>query len=435
MFELKDSFLDMYSFFDIDEEDFTYMKKVEDELKSEYEKYDKIKEFNQLKVLRAMQKARLSDIHFSSTTGYGYNDIGREKVEEIFANVFNAEDALVRPSIANGTHALSICLNALLMPGDTMLAITGKPYDTLDNVIGIVDEEMSLKKYGIKYKQVDLINNGDFDIDKIKEELIADKSIKMAYIQRSKGYSTRRSITVNDIKKIVEEIRLVRQDMTVMVDNCYGEFLDYIEPTDVGVDIMAGSLIKNPGGGLAITGGYIVGKQALVERCAKRLTSNSIGKECGLTFNTNRITLQGLFMAPSVVNGAIKGAVLTAKLFENNGYNVFPKSSDERSDIIQSGVFETEKEVIEFCKAIQRSAPVDSYVTPEPWDMPGYNCKVIMAAGAFVQGSSIELSADSPIREPYTVYFQGGLTYEHSKIGAMMAYKAIKKIQGDIYGY
>jgi hypothetical protein len=435
MFELKDSFLDMYSFFDIDEEDFTYMKKVEDELKSEYEKYDKIKEFNQLKVLRAMQKARLSDIHFSSTTGYGYNDIGREKVEEIFANVFNAEDALVRPSIANGTHALSICLNALLMPGDTMLAITGKPYDTLDNVIGIVDEEMSLKKYGIKYKQVDLINNGDFDIDKIKEELIADKSIKMAYIQRSKGYSTRRSITVNDIKKIVEEIRLVRQDITVMVDNCYGEFLDYIEPTDVGVDIMAGSLIKNPGGGLAITGGYIVGKQALVERCAKRLTSNSIGKECGLTFNTNRITLQGLFMAPSVVNGAIKGAVLTAKLFENNGYNVFPKSSDERSDIIQSVVFETEKEVIEFCKAIQRSAPVDSYVTPEPWDMPGYNCKVIMAAGAFVQGSSIELSADSPIREPYTVYFQGGLTYEHSKIGAMMAYKAIKKIQGDIYGY
>ena len=435
MFELKDAFLDMYSFFDIDEEDFTYMKKVEDELKSEYEKYDKIKEFNQLKVLRAMQKARLSDIHFSSTTGYGYNDIGREKVEEIFANVFNAEDALVRPSIANGTHALSICLNALLMPGDTMLAITGKPYDTLDNVIGIVDEEMSLKEYGIKYKQVDLINNGDFDIDKIKEELVADKSIKMAYIQRSKGYSTRKSITVNDIKKIVEEIRLVRQDTTIMVDNCYGEFLDYLEPTDVGVDIMAGSLIKNPGGGLAITGGYIVGRQPLVERCAKRLTSNSIGKECGLTFNTNRITLQGLFMAPGVVNGAIKGAVLTAKLFENDGYNVFPKSSDERSDIIQSVVFETEKEVIEFCKAIQRSAPVDSYVTPEPWDMPGYNCKVIMAAGAFVQGSSIELSADSPIREPYTVYFQGGLTYEHSKIGAMMAYKAIKKIQGDIYGY
>ena len=213
-----------------------------------------------------------------------------------------------------------------------------------------------------------------------------------------------------------------------MVDNCYGEFLDYIEPTDVGVDIMAGSLIKNPGGGLAITGGYIVGKQALVGRCAKRLTSNSIGKECGLTFNTNRITLQGLFMAPSVVNGAIKGAVLTAKLFENDGYNVFPKSSDERSDIIQSVVFETEKEVIEFCKAIQKSAPVDSYVTPEPWDMPGYNCKVIMAAGAFVQGSSIELSADSPIREPYTVYFQGGLTYEHSKIGAMMAYKAVKNI-------
>ena len=428
MFELKNAFLDMYSFFDINDEDFTYMKKVEDELKFEYEKYDKIKEFNQLKVLRAMQKARLSDIHFSSTTGYGYNDIGREKVEEIFSYVFNTEDALVRPSIANGTHALSICLNALLMPGDTMLAITGKPYDTLDNVIGIVYEEMSLKEYGIKYKQIDLVNNGDFDTKKIKEELIADKSVKMVYIQRSKGYSTRKSITVSDIKNIVEEIRPIRKDITVMVDNCYGEFLDYLEPTDVGVDIMAGSLIKNPGGGLAITGGYIVGRQPLVERCAKRLTSNSIGKECGLTFNTNRITLQGLFMAPSVVNGAIKGAVLTAKLFENDGYNVFPRSTDERSDIIQSVVFDTEREVIEFCKAIQKSAPVDSYVTPEPWDMPGYNCKVIMAAGAFVQGSSIELSADSPIRQPYTVYFQGGLTYEHSKIGAMMAYKAVKNL-------
>ena len=314
------------------------------------------------------------------------------------------------------------------MPGDTMLAITGKPYDTLDNVIGIVDEEMSLKEYGIKYKQIDLVNNGDFDTKKIKEELIADKSVKMVYVQRSKGYSTRKSITVSDIKNIVEEIRPIRKDITVMVDNCYGEFLDYLEPTDVGVDVMAGSLIKNPGGGLAITGGYIVGREPLVERCAKRLTSNSIGKECGLTFNTNRITLQGLFMAPSVVNGAIKGAVLTAKLFENDGYKVFPRSTDERSDIIQSVVFDTEREVIEFCKAIQKSAPVDSYVTPEPWDMPGYNCKVIMAAGAFVQGSSIELSADSPIRQPYTVYFQGGLTYEHSKIGAMMAYKAVKNL-------
>lgn len=427
MFELKNAFLDMYSFFDINDEDFTYMKKVEDELKFEYEKYDKIKEFNQLKVLRAMQKARLSDIHFSSTTGYGYNDIGREKVEEIFSYVFNTEDALVRPSIANGTHALSICLNALLMPGDTMLAITGKPYDTLDNVIGIVDEEMSLKEYGIKYKQIDLVNNGDFDTKKIKEELIADKSVKMVYIQRSKGYSTRKSITVSDIKNIVEEIRPIRKDITVMVDNCYGEFLDYLEPTDVGVDIMAGSLIKNPGGGLAITGGYIVGRQPLVERCAKRLTSNSIGKECGLTFNTNRITLQGLFMAPSVVNGAIKGAVLTAKLFENDGYNVFPRSTDERSDIIQSVVFDTEREVIEFCKAIQKSAPVDSYVTPEPWDMPGYNCKVIMAAGAFVQGSSIELSADGPVRPPYTIFMQGGLVFEHSMLGILGAAEELLK--------
>ena len=315
------------------------------------------------------------------------------------------------------------------MPNDTMLAISGKPYDTLDSVIGITDEEMSLKEYGIKYKQIELINGGDFDIQSIRESLYNDNSIKLVYIQRSKGYSTRRSILIDDIKNIVEVIRNIKADVTIMVDNCYGEFLDYFEPTDVGVDIMAGSLIKNPGGGLAITGGYIVGKKNLVERCSKKLTSNSIGKECGLTFSTNRITLQGLFMAPSVVNGALKGAIFTAKLFEKENYKVFPKSIDERSDIIQAITFDTKQEVIEFCKAIQKAAPVDSFVTPEPWDMPGYNCQVIMAAGAFVQGSSIELSADSPIRKPYTVYFQGGITYEHSKIGAIMAYNAVKNMK------
>ena len=425
----NNNILEMYDFFNINESNFEYSKKIEQELEKEYTKLDKIKEFNQLKVLRAMQKARLSDIHFASSTGYGYNDIGREKVEEIYSYVFNTQDALVRPSIANGTHALSICLNALLMPNDTMLAISGKPYDTLDSVIGITDEEMSLKEYGIKYKQIELINGGDFDIQSIRESLYNDNSIKLVYIQRSKGYSTRRSILIDDIKNIVEVIRNIKADVTIMVDNCYGEFLDYFEPTDVGVDIMAGSLIKNPGGGLAITGGYIVGKKNLVERCSKKLTSNSIGKECGLTFSTNRITLQGLFMAPSVVNGALKGAIFTAKLFEKENYKVFPKSIDERSDIIQAITFDTKQEVIEFCKAIQKAAPVDSFVTPEPWDMPGYNCQVIMAAGAFVQGSSIELSADSPIRKPYTVYFQGGITYEHSKIGAIMAYNAVKNMK------
>lgn len=425
----NNNILEMYDFFNINENNFEYSKKIEQELEKEYTKLDKIKELNQLKVLRAMQKARLSDIHFASSTGYGYNDIGREKVEEIYSYVFNTQDALVRPSIANGTHALSICLNALLMPNDTMLAISGKPYDTLDSVIGITDEEMSLKEYGIKYKQIELINGGDFDIQSIRESLYNDNSIKLVYIQRSKGYSTRRSILIDDIKNIVEVIRNIKADVTIMVDNCYGEFLDYFEPTDVGVDIMAGSLIKNPGGGLAITGGYIVGKKNLVERCSKKLTSNSIGKECGLTFSTNRITLQGLFMAPSVVNGALKGAIFTAKLFEKENYKVFPKSIDERSDIIQAITFDTKQEVIEFCKAIQKAAPVDSFVTPEPWDMPGYNCQVIMAAGAFVQGSSIELSADSPIRKPYTVYFQGGITYEHSKIGAIMAYNAVKNMK------
>ncbi|EHL11021.1 aluminum resistance protein [Peptoanaerobacter stomatis] len=421
--------LQMYDFFKISEEDFKYSNKIEEQLKQEFEELDKIKQFNQLKVLKAMQMAKLSDTHFNSSTGYGYNDVGREKVEEIYSNVFNTQDALVRPSIANGTHALSICLNALLMPKDTMLSISGKPYDTLDGVIGIKEQEMSLKEYNIHYKQIDLINDGDFDVEKIKTELAKDKSIKLVYIQRSKGYSTRKSIMIQDIKEIVEVVKGIRSDVNIMVDNCYGEFLDYLEPTDVGVDIMAGSLIKNPGGGLAITGGYIVGKEKLVDRCAKKLTSNSIGKECGLTFNTNRITLQGLFMAPNVVNGALKGAVFTAKLFEKDNYKVFPKSNDKRSDIIQAITFDTKQEVIEFCKAIQKSAPVDFYVTPEPWDMPGYDCEVIMAAGAFVQGSSIELSADSPIRHPYTVYFQGGLTYEHSKIGAIMAYNAVKDIK------
>ncbi|MBS6062528.1 methionine gamma-lyase family protein [Criibacterium bergeronii] len=418
----------LYKNFGISEKDLTRAKKIETDLKETFDKLDEIKLYNQMKVLNAMQKAKLSDIHFGTSSGYGYNDIGRDKVEEVFANVFNTEDALVRPSIVNGTHALSICLNSQLMPGDTMLAITGKPYDTLDEVIGIIDAPLSLSQYGIKYKQVDLINNGDFDFENIKKNIIQDSSIKMIYIQRSKGYSTRKSLEVNQIGEVIKFVKEIKKDLIVMVDNCYGEFLTYGEPTDVGADIMAGSLIKNPGGGISITGGYIVGKKDLVERASQKLTCASIGKECGLTFGTNRANMQGLFLAPTVVNGALKGAIFLAKLFEEDGYKVFPASSDERSDIIQAVSFETKEEIIAFCKAIQLASPVDSFVVPEPWDMPGYDDEVIMAAGCFVQGSSIELSADAPIRKPYTVYFQGGLTYEHSKLGAMMAYNFVKDL-------
>lgn len=416
----------LYKKFGISKQDLDTAKNIEQQLKEQFEKLDEIKLYNQMKVLSAMQQARLSDIHFGTSSGYGYGDIGREKIEQVYANVFNAEDALVRPSIVNGTHALSICLNAVLMPGDTMFSISGKPYDTLDEVIGIIDAPLSLKSYAVKYKQADLIGEGDFDEANIIDELRRDESIKMVYIQRSKGYSTRKSLTVSQIGDIIKSVKSVRQDVVVMVDNCYGEFLSCEEPTDVGADMMAGSLIKNPGGGLSISGGYIVGKKNIVERAAQKLTCASIGKECGLTFGTNRVNMQGLFLAPTVVNAALKGAIFLAKLFENDSYKVFPKSTADRSDIIQAVSFDTKEELIDFCRAIQKASPVDSFVVPEPWDMPGYDDEVIMAAGCFVQGSSIELSADAPIREPYTVYFQGGLTYEHSKLGAMMAYNAVR---------
>lgn len=417
---------EIYSVFQISDETRLLAEEIENNLRDKFEKLEEVKMINQMKVLQAMQGANLSDSHFNSTTGYGYNDSGREKTEEIYSKVFSCEDALVRPGIVNGTHALSICLNAILRPNDTMLSISGKPYDTLDDVIGITESDLSLKDYGIEYKQIDLNNDGSFNEDEILNQIINYKSkIKMVYIQRSKGYSERNSLTVDQIGAITKKIKEIDRNIVVMVDNCYGEFIEEKEPTEVFVDIMAGSLIKNPGGGLAISGGYICGKKKLVEMCSKKLTANSIGKECGLTFNTNRLTLQGLFLAPSVVNSALKGAIFASMLFEKAGYKVFPKPQDHRSDIIQGIRLESEESLVAFCQGIQKACPVDSYVTPVPAATPGYSDKVIMASGAFIQGSSIELSADGPIREPYNVYFQGGLTYEHSKLGALLAFEHV----------
>lgn len=394
---------------------------VEQELQNYFLDIDKIKEYNSLKVLDAMRKARLSDTHFAWNTGYGYNDAGREKTEEIFAHIFKAEDAIVRPIIVNGTHALTLCLQGILNSEYELISVSSKPYDTLDKVIGISDSYHSLKNQGVKYTQIDLLSDGSFDMENIENAIKNSDRKKMVYIQRSKGYSRRKSLMIKDIEEIIAFVKNLDKEIIVMVDNCYGEFIETREPIEVGADIIAGSLIKNPGGGLAISGGYICGKADLVELVAERMTSPGIGKECGLTFGTTRTLLQGLFLAPMIVANAKKGALFCAKLFENFGFETFPKYTDERSDIIQSIGLNSEAQIIAFCKGIQKAAPVDSFVSPEPWEMPGYDSKVIMAAGAFIQGSSIELSADAPIKEPYTVYFQGGLTYEHSKIGAQLA--------------
>ena len=372
-----------------------------------------------------MQESNLSDNHFNWTTGYGYNDIGREKIEEIYSKVFNTEDAIVRPIIVNGTHALTLCVQGIVRPGDEILSVTGKPYDTLEGVIGIREEKGSLKEFGVTYNQVDFLENGEVDLEGIKEK-INDKT-KLVMIQRSKGYSWRKSLTIEDIKEVIETVKSVKPEVIVMVDNCYGEFIETKEPTDVGADIMAGSLIKNPGGGLALTGGYIVGKKELVELISYRLTSPGIGKECGLTFGTSRTVLQGFFMAPYVVSQALMGAIFCSRMFEKLGYDVLPKYDDLRSDIIQCVRLNSADEVVAFCQGVQAAAPVDSFVKPEPWAMPGYDSEVIMAAGAFIQGSSIELSADAPIKPPYNVYFQGGLTFDHSKMGTLKAYQYMKK--------
>lgn len=412
-------------FYELDDETFKLSEEVMEDIGDQFEEIKKVREYNQYKVLKAMQEARLSDNHFNWTTGYGYNDLGREKIEEIYANVFGAEDALVRPIIVNGTHALSLCIQGIVRPGDEILSVTGLPYDTLQGVIGIREEKGSLKEFGVTYDQVDFLEDGNVDLEGIKKKI--NEKTKLVMIQRSKGYAWRKSLTINDIKEAIDTVKSVNPNIIVMVDNCYGEFLDIKEPTEVGADVMAGSLIKNPGGGLALTGGYIAGKKELIELISYRLTSPGIGKECGLTFGTTRTVLQGFFMAPYVVSQAVMGAIFCARAFEKLGYDVLPKYNDIRSDIIQVVRLNNADEVIHFCQGVQAAAPVDSYVKPEPWAMPGYESEVIMAAGAFVQGSSIELSADAPIRAPYNVYFQGGVTFDHSKMGTLKAIQHMKK--------
>lgn len=400
---------------------------IEKDLQGMFQKIDGIKQFNFYKVLEAMQHHQLSDRHFSWMTGYGYNDEGREKTEAIYARIFKAEDAIVRPQLVNGTHALTVGLTGILRPGDTMLAITGAPYDTLLETIGLNGPNgSSLLEIGVKYQELALNDAGDIQLEDLSAILTGcgASPIKMVYIQRSSGYAFRKSLTIAAIAEAVALVKRLSPETLVMVDNCYGEFIEEKEPIEVGADLCAGSLIKNPGGGLALTGGYLVGTQKVIDLCSHKLTTPGIGKECGLTFGQTRTVLQGLFLAPEVVAGAIKGAIFTAKLFQDAGYDVKPKWDESRSDIIQAVKLGSEEKVIAFCKAIQAAAPVDSHVTPVPWAMPGYTSQVIMAAGAFVQGSSIELSADAPMREPYAVFFQGGLTYDHAKLGAMLAFQA-----------
>ena len=388
-------------------------------LKERFEKIDETAELNQLKVLKAMQENKVSEACLLGTTGYGYNDIGREKLEAVYASVFHTEDALVRPQITCGTHALALALMSNLRPGDMLFSPVGKPYDTLEEVIGIRPSKGSLKEYGIDYTQVDLLPDGSFDFDNIKKALLDNANIKLATIQRSKGYQTRPTLSVERIGALIGFIKSIRSDVICMVDNCYGEFVETIEPTDLGADMVVGSLIKNPGGGLAPIGGYIAGTKECVENAAFRLTSPGLGKEVGASLGILPQFYQGLFLAPTVTASALKGAIFAANIYVKLGFDVLPNGSEDRYDIIQAVTFGKPEGVIAFCEGIQSAAPVDSFVSPEPWDMPGYDAQVIMAAGAFVSGSSIELSADGPIKEPYSVFFQGGLTWPHAKLGIL----------------
>lgn len=393
--------------------------KIEANLKDRFRRIEEIAEFNQLKVLKAMQDNKVSDVHFSATTGYGYNDIGRDTLERVYADVFHTEDALVRPQLISGTHALTIALSGNLRPGDELLSPVGKPYDTLEGVIGIKETKGSLAEYGITYKQVDLKTDGGFDYNKIKEAI--GPKTKLATIQRSKGYADRPTFSVKQIGELISFMKSIKPELICMVDNCYGEFVEITEPTDVGADLCVGSLIKNPGGGIAPIGGYIVGKTEYVENASYRLTAPGLGKEVGATLGINSSLYQGLFLAPQVVSGALKGAVYAANFYEHYGFEVRPDGKEERFDIIQAVTLKSPDAIIGFCEGIQAAAPVDSFVTPIPWPMPGYNCDIIMAAGAFVQGASIELSADAPIKPPYTVFFQGGLTWYHAKYGILLS--------------
>ena len=411
--------------FGINEDLYLLSKETERELQDKFKELDNLCEYNSLKVLNAFQKHNVTEASFTSTTGYGYGDIGRDTIEEIFADVLGAESALVRNQFISGSHALTVALFAFLRPGDTMLSITGKPYDTLDEVIGIVDNSSSLKSFGVKYEQIDLIND-EFDVESIKRRLTNDK-VKLIEIQRSKGYSTRKSLTINKVKHVIQAIREIDKDVIIMIDNCYCEFVSSEEPLKVGADVIVGSLIKNLGGGIAPNGAYIAGRKDLVELAAERLTLPGEGKEVGPSLGVNRYLLQGLFMAPSVVSSALKTAIFTSLLLEKLGYKVEPRYNEERADIVQNIEFGTPDKLIKYCQGIQMGSPIDSNAIPMPWDMPGYVDKVIMAAGTFTQGSSIEISCDGPVRPPFIAYQQGGLTYEYGKYAVLKAVSELLK--------
>ena len=413
----------MHNLLNIKESTWNLINEEEKNIEKQLNEVDEICLYNSAKILKAFQDNKVSEVHFNETTGYGYNDIGRDTIEDIYKDIFKAEDALVRGQFISGSHALTVALLVLLRPNDTMLSITGKPYDTLDEVIGIEENNSSLKSFNINYEQIDLIDN-DFDYEKIKE-VITNKKIKLIEIQRSKGYSTRKSITLDKVEKVIKFIKEIDKDIIIMIDNCYCELVTKKEPTEVGADIVVGSLIKNLGGGIAPNGAYIVGKKDLIKLCSERLTLPGEGKEVGPTLGINKQFLQGLYLAPKVVANALKTAILTSKVLETLGYQVEPKYNEPRADIVQNIIFNDENKLIKYCQGIQSGSAIDSYVEPVPWDMPGYTSKVIMAAGTFTQGSSVELSCDGPIRPPYIAYQQGSLTYEYGKIGLA---KALEKM-------
>lgn len=415
----------MYSEFGIKKEILELAKEVEKEIEPQFEQIEKVKEWNSLKVLSAFQKCGLSEMHLHSSTGYGIDEVGRNKIEEIYSEIFRTEDALVRSQLISGTHALAVTLFGLLRPGDTMLSISGAPYDTLQTIIGISKEQSksSLKEFGVKYEQIELVND-DFDIEAIKERA-SKQDIKLIEIQRSKGYSTRKSLTISKIERAIKAIREVNKEVIIMVDNCYGEFVEEKEPTEVGADIVVGSLMKNLGAGIATSGAYIAGKKDLIELCAERLTAPGVGKEIGPSLNQNTAFIKGLFFAPSVVASAVKTAVFASRILEKLGYKVNPKYDEPRADIVQTIELGDAKKLIKFCQGIQTGSPIDSNVIPEPSEMAGYDDEVIMAAGTFTEGSTIELSCDGPIRAPYIAYMQGGLTYEYGKFGILKALSSL----------
>lgn len=416
--------LAIYKVMGIEESVLRFCEEILLSLNNRFEEIDSISEYNQIKVIKAMQDAKISESCLHGTTGYGYNDLGRDKLEEVYASVFGTKDALVRAQITCGTHALALALMSNLRPGDELLSPVGKPYDTLEEVIGIRDSKGSLKEYGVSYKQVDLLSDGSFDYDGIR--MAINEKTKIATIQRSKGYQTRPTLSVSQIGELISFIKSIKSDVLCLVDNCYGEFVEKLEPGNVGADMVVGSLIKNPGGGLAPIGGYIAGTKECIEQASFRLTSPGLGKEVGASLNVLPSFYQGLFLAPTVSAAALKGAIFAANLYERLGYCVIPNASEPRYDIIQAITLQSKEAVLAFCRGIQSAAPVDSFVTPEPWNMPGYDSDVIMAAGAFVSGSSIELSADAPIKEPYNVYFQGGLTFPHAKYGMIKTVQEMK---------